>query len=415
MDCFFVPENLDLEEELNRCGLSYLNRSLFRDKCNYLISSLYLQHVILDKTWAEYFPVYSKRLERLLTSHHLSDVKDALLKSGIIEVRKKRNRETYSPQQESKSYRIGKRFWGCRFKTTPISNSRFGRRINTVKLEENLREIEGHSGKRLIYKSLQTLTFDAAGARRLLELTAFTKDRSENFWLNAILRLEQRYFRVSSDAQGRFYNNLTNMPRKLRPFLTYNGEPLYSIDISGSHPCIASLLYREECEEKSRYVAIVSGNTFYAFLNSRLKFPFNLEDDEVKTEFKKAVFRAIFFGSAYAPPAELWEIFVAEFPILADRIKAEKRRHQRDLAKKIQKIESDIVINSAAIRIGQKYTSGNVCMISIHDCLVTTGKHTAEFKGVLEEEYEKVLGFRPTVKIKELREEFPSLELAAAA
>ncbi|MBK9391764.1 MAG: hypothetical protein IPN68_16820 [Bacteroidetes bacterium] len=52
----------------------------------------------------------------------------------------------------------------------------------------------------------------------------------------------QDYHMNIDDTAGRCHSNLTNMPSLLRHFLTYGGESLVSIDVSGSQPYIMNML-----------------------------------------------------------------------------------------------------------------------------------------------------------------------------
>lgn len=61
----------------------------------------------------------------------------------------------------------------------------------------------------------------------------------------SILRLQEgSYGCLISDNGKRFHSVLTNMRSVLRNFLTYNGEPLVSIDLKNSQPYLISLLLR---------------------------------------------------------------------------------------------------------------------------------------------------------------------------
>ncbi|REC62934.1 hypothetical protein DRF65_08955 [Chryseobacterium pennae] len=58
-----------------------------------------------------------------------------------------------------------------------------------------------------------------------------------NYWYSALM-LKEQCFRVSrkSDSDNRLHTNLTNMPSIFRPYLTYHGENIQSLDIKNSQP-----------------------------------------------------------------------------------------------------------------------------------------------------------------------------------
>jgi hypothetical protein len=88
---------------------------------------------------------------------------------------------------------------------------------------------------------------------------------------------------------------------------------------------------------------------------------------------------------------------------LAELIRHEKRRHHRDLPVWLQRVEADIVINSVALAFAQRHAGEDLCLLSMHDCFITTEEHVDELKSLLASEYEKTIGFVPKISVKPLK------------
>lgn len=190
------------------------------------------------------------------------------------------------------------------------------------------------------------------------------------------------------------------MARKLRPFASYKGKPLWMADVSCCQPCLLSLLYEGDSDEKQRYIQVVKNSTFYSFLNERLSEPYDLSDEDTKRLFKQEVFHRIFYGSNWAKANELYQIFESEFPILVGLVRNAKWHHHRDLPVRLQTIEADFVINEVAAELASLHADEDFCLITVHDCLITTEEFIDECATQLRLAFKKRLGFEPTVKVK---------------
>lgn len=99
-------------------------------------------------------------------------------------------------------------------------------------------------------KWFDKLELDVKSASELIELS-YQEDISNrvespenkyNAACNSIHRFENGFFHFTTDEQGRFHSNLTNMKSELRNFLTYNGQKLVSLDLKNSQPYLSLTL-----------------------------------------------------------------------------------------------------------------------------------------------------------------------------
>ena len=77
-----------------------------------------------------------------------------------------------------------------------------------------------------------------------------------------------------------------------------------------------------------------------------------------------------------------------------------KWRHHRALPLELHRRESKLVIDQVATEFAKNHAGEDVCLISIHDCLVTTDKHKEDVQGRLEKALRDELNFDVPVKIE---------------
>jgi hypothetical protein len=400
----FVPIGLDMVQLLTEAGQSDLAKALMIDKLHYIIDRLYLNVVAMNHDWRDFMPLHSQVLGEVLGTRDAPAAKKILLALDIIQVREKDGAESYEPAKYSKGYRFSKEFRGKKFHAIPIQHHRFAKLLDRKHARQCSRFVGDNSVRNVLARSIREIDFDIAAAEEFLKHTAFKSLNSENAYKYAVQCFRDKHWLFAEDAQGRLYNNWSQMSRKLRRFASHRGRSLYAADVSACQPCLLSLLYEEDCDEKQRYVEIVKSNLFYPFLNDRLEVPYDLSDEDRKGAFKQEVFHRIFYGSNRAKPTPLSQVFADEFPILASLVRRAKRVRHRDLPVLLQKIEADVVINDVATELVKRHTSEDFCLITVHDCLVTTQEYLSDCEDCLRRAFRKRLGFEPTVKIKQVTE-----------
>lgn len=252
--------------------------------------------------------------------------------------------------------------------------------------------------------------------------------KAHSYWYTALMLKEQCY-RISRqpDSDNRLHTNLTNMPSKFRPYLTYYGENIQSLDIKNSQPyfmvlVLESLNNRKIIEIMSRVFrssnignilqelqqitsskafqqefaplkkAVLTGK-FYEFLMPLFtdikpdydgvfkKSFYNSDTDKAEVyEFptKRDLMKKLTLQILYTPlkkPSKEYLIFKQHFPLLCECIEVFKTTSdEKDsfklFPKLLQQVESDCVIDSITKQITE--TNPDIPLWTIHDSFCTT-------------------------------------------
>jgi len=252
--------------------------------------------------------------------------------------------------------------------------------------------------------------------------------KAYSYWYTALMFREQCY-RISRnpDSDNRLHTNLTNMPSKFRPYLTYYGENIQSLDIKNSQPyfmvlVLESLSNSKIIEIMSRVFGIENIGTmlqklqettcskafqqefaplkkavltggFYEFLMPlfpdikpdydgvfRKKF---YDSDTGKAEIcgfptKRDMMKKLTLQILYTPlkrPSKEYLIFKQHFPLLCECIEVFKTTsNEKDsfklFPKLLQQVESDCVIDTITKQIAK--TNPDMPLWTIHDSFCTT-------------------------------------------
>lgn len=252
--------------------------------------------------------------------------------------------------------------------------------------------------------------------------------KAHNYWYTALMLKEQCY-RISRqpDSDNRLHTNLTNMPSKFRPYLTYQGENIQSLDIKNSQPYFMVLVL--ESLSNSKIIEIMSrvfgssniGNIlqklqqttsskafqqefaplkkavltgqFYEFLMALFtditpgydgvfrKSFYNSDTDKAEVyEFptKRDLMKKLTLQILYTPlkkPSKEYLIFKQHFPLLCECIEVFKTTSdEKDsfklFPKLLQQVESDCVIDTITKQIAE--TNPDIPLWTIHDSFCTT-------------------------------------------
>lgn len=397
----YVPEKLNLPLHLRAIGDDNWNKPAHWDRYYYLIDYIYLARFTRDLEQGGYLPVNAKVLEGMLNHRWSTMVKDNLVRIGVFEPKlNKEGKPTFRPSVESKSYRFTAAYANAKFIRVPLANKKLFQHIEHVRHQRNDRAVENHEGKRLIRRSIEGITFDCEAAVEFVHTQSYKSEFAMRRRLAVIERFREHEFSFSSDKAGRFYHMFTICPRDLRKFATFNGKGFFEIDVSDCQPSLHVSLYPRASAERNRYIEVVSSGKFKSFINDKLPHPYDFEKEEQIKKFKRRMFKSVFYGSITAKPRQESEAFKAEFPELFHLIWKRKEQYgKRELPVAMQRLEANIAINTVATRLAKMHNADeNFCLISIHDCFLTTLEYVAEVKSVFEEELERFLRFKPKLK-----------------
>ncbi len=244
------------------------------------------------------------------------------------------------------------------------------------------------------------------GGKKKGEASRYTKILIATHALDKLHR-QQFYYTVDKSV-GRFHSNLTNLKKELRNHITYDNQLLVNIDIKNSQPLLSQILLRksfynrksslnihqyshifhsitsitpsrfslmlEECLESinntgfESYINMVNSGDFYRQLSHKM-YP----DKEFNKKTIKVMILTTFFSDNryYShPDAYGKRDFKTHFPEIYEVFSLIKRKEKSLLARILQSLESDIIVNNASKRIARERP--DLPIFTIHDSIATT-------------------------------------------
>jgi hypothetical protein len=75
---------------------------------------------------------------------------------------------------------------------------------------------------------------------------------------------------------------------------------------------------------------------------------------------------------------------------------------QGELARRMQRLESELVIGGCCERLRRE--APGACLLTVHDCLVTSEDHKDHFAEVLADEFDRTYGVRPRLRVSRFGE-----------
>jgi hypothetical protein len=176
--------------------------------------------------------VYLKRdyLVEFIPKERFTAIRDALVESGVIHVRKFCVRGEMSfgyrllyPHNQS-------------FSLIPPTTKRLIDKIMQWRKRES--DTLRHPVHRELRRFVKALIIDEPAALGSVHGTPFQRSAQ----VAMIQRIKDGDFFTIPDRYGRFHSNITNLKRTLRPFLHYRDSKLVNLDIANSQPMIFCLL-----------------------------------------------------------------------------------------------------------------------------------------------------------------------------
>jgi hypothetical protein len=409
----YLPENLSFEQLPRR----------WPEYSAWLVHHLYLQRH-LDRRYEDgsFSPLYSKVLEKILPKRDYKTILNTLMDTGLVEGDSSYRRGTGGRKGWSKGYRLTEHYREATFRQHWLHHPELARKLVNRRLEREKKFLPVH-------RHLQSMLsgIEIVGDFPTVYLPLVTMYCGD--------------FRFAVCEQGRVHTNLTNMRKEYRKNIRWKGRPLWLIDIVSSQPLILALTLRNlarnthkhskegqtaQGKAKKAYVPSLSNprlrDDAQNFLDQCLSGQFyeRLMDLTGKARDKvKQQFFAVAYGGRLDMGTILGQAFRELFPACFEAIyrikpfqaprprKGEPRPPkdpaQGDLARHMQTLESDLVINRVCDRL--RTERPDACLLTIHDCLVTTEEHKDYFAGVLEEEFDHTFGVRPALRINSFSEE----------
>ncbi len=344
--------------------------------------------------------LHSKTLEQMMGRKYAAVV-STLRAADIIRVRR-----NYIPTVKTRSYRIHDQFKNSPYQRTPLVGKVMNTRVNKYKVEqyEKLGIVQKHLHHWLTH----------------IELPLVDK-RYKRQALN-IRRIQDKDWFLTDDKYGRVHSNVTNIKCSIRRRLTVNNLQLVEIDISNSQPLMFSLLLlsgfqttkqslyplpstyicsanhirlKELSDDTWCYIELCEQGQLYETLMTYLGIDSN--DSKARNKFKRDLFKKVLYCCNETQDNALSDAFGELFPNVLKAIKWHKRDDYRELARNMQRAESDLIINKVCGRLMTEHPDCPI--LTVHDSLLTPEANEDLVKSVLLDEAAK-LGIHPSIKVK---------------
>jgi hypothetical protein len=207
----------------------------------------------------------------------------------------------------------------------------------------------------------------------ILQKRYLTKERIWDY-INDVLMInyDNIWFKVSNE--GRFYNSTTNLSYTSLPFIKLKRRSIKEIDVANCQPLILSKLinsneYKKDCEL----------GLFYNNLADEL--------DISRTSAKMLSYKFIFFSNKKLNTGKIYDAMEKLYPGVISQIN--ELRDKIEIAKEMQKIESDIFVN----KIGNL----DFKMMLRHDAVFVYEEDYDIVKNYVIKEFNKI-GLNPNIK-----------------
>lgn len=390
----------------------------FADWAKLLLDIIERRHLALDEISNAYVCLHSKVLEKQIDPHVYYPIRNALEDAGIIEVN-----HSYANGYHSKGYRLAEPYASMKRARVMLTNNAVIKKV--AKNKSKYQVVVKTPEHERLYHWLQQVEMDHKSAHAWIDQHSFNKPIQRRRCELDVMRLTDKDYYFKTDISGRVHNNVVNLKRELRHYLTINNEKLVNIDISNSQPLFLSLHLLQELLLKQNVSVSVSDihnvlekrtrgldykrlyglpNDMQAYIKlteqGRL---YNYLGHEAQTNytpkvFKRKVFGQVFFNQRTTKPARIRDAFKRLFPSVYKHIDELKHHDYKNAAYTLQRKEADFIINTVCRRLFTELPE--VPILTIHDSILTTSKHAPQVYALMMAEFHKQ-NLNPTIKTTE--------------
>lgn len=453
----FIPSNLDLEKLLINNPPAFKYK---RDEFVYLLDLIYKLH---NKNSDEYYSRPLSALMQLRTKNYRRCL-TYLVNNGVLV-----ESPQYLANQFARGFAYSYHYAVSEIKEVKITDKFLIRKILkfynvdgtepviddsalditylTKWYDEGRLKIDFKSAKKYLrdlYLSDRLTLIETKEYKKLSQQADFNFKRYQKYVAmqkyNARLRTLKLFhkgtFNVGLDrTAGRLHSVITQLKSELRQFMTYDSQPLTSIDIVNSQPYLASVLLNYESYKKNnindliqlynpkfhpshknpimlakliqkvenadnvlKFIDAVKNGRFYEEFGILLNIDTSI--DENRKFVKDIVFTALFSPNEKEKHLKEIKLFKTAYPDvfkIFKLVKSVKGKH-RALACTLQRFEASLILHSACKKISE--INPDVPLLTIHDSIVTIPQYQDLVEQVMKEILEKAVGFAPQLKIE---------------
>lgn len=442
----FNPEGFDPRDHLPERWWRHA------DSMRYFVHTLHHQRFMYHRSPDDFIEIKAGYMIPFFTDKRdYKPVVETLKEAGVLECD-----GHYIEGRKSLGFRLGSRWRGVPFQSVKVTNPALVKKVRTKRSEQRDKVT---ADVHLYLRSwVERLDLDGRSA----QATAVACGLEECLPMVEMIRDQDWYFSVCE--YGRVHHNVSSLKSEFRRSLSYKGQRLINLDIANSQPLLFSVvlinslchkeflssLYSWEIDNSELYFELPTSlllqegkSTPYTMPTHPLRLPrlittveetadwkdttrrlmaHGLPQDallyieltqrgllyeylmqkegiaqEKRTEFKKSFFGGVFFCKN-KPVTKQARLFQAHFPSVYDVVFKLKANDYRRLAHVLQRTESSLIINRVARRCMTELPG--VCVVTIHDSVLTTPEGVEPVRRVMTEEFRRV-GLDPTIRVED--------------
>ena len=198
-------------------------------------------------------------------------------------------------------------------------------------------------------------------------------------------------FNPEDEFGRRYHSNLTNLRSDLRRHLRVDGRPLVQIDIANSQPLFQAVVAERLGVVCPAYKWVCEEGQLYDFLGEKTGL--------TRKRTKQQMMSSVFFGKNDSR-SRTKRAFRKRFPEVAALLDEIKADDHAELARLLQRAESDFVVRTVCERLRRERPG--MFVATIHDSIVTNSREdAATILETMREEFVK-LGIEPKLEIEDL-------------
>ena len=387
----YVPASLADGKLLEAAGLK---RKVW-DKYFFLLHTMYLKRILSGAERYEAVEINAQLFEKHVSTKNAATIKDFWINQGVITTN-----GSYEAGVRSKAYVFTPAYRDEKCIDLGYYDELFEKKVYAMrqKTRHGKIDLSIRHHAHLNY-CLEEIRIDALGAQLALnqKLHDFTGTAAAkldlldkiNLSTVAIKNIYDQEFHISRDVKGRrVHTNLTNLIKDARSWMYLEtGEALVNLDIPNSQPLFLALLLldhygKDVPKDVLDYVSLCESGTLYQHLMEKMGLRYEIAAE--KKMFKARLFKAVFYGkNEVADRYVEWQDFKEEFPNVASFITEQKRVDYKQLSIRMQRAESDLILDNVVATIAHNYRPSEFWVATIHDSIVCTQDNAEYVQGLM--------------------------------
>ena len=384
----YLPKGLDLKAIMKENG----KKERFYFHYAFILSTVFLTRVKnKNNTKEDFLPINVDTARTIISQRKTVEILKDLVKWNILECDKIRiyGSKSYGYRYHTSSYSYSDTFYKLK-----LTDKLMIKKITNWKEKQRAEAIAAGEDYNHLFEFIWNIDIKYKQAIDFVEKNymPFTKEYEARKLMIELINDRDIFFKVDKKGK-RAHTNLTNLASDLRQFIRYDGKKLAQVDLKNSQPFLFNLLIKDlidysnqaQVDEYNKFKKLTEEGKFYEFLMDA--FGIENTNEEKRKEFKKFFFGRVFFDVNRSVLKKEEKLFKDLFPTIFGFIRQFKEEDYKNLAIKLQRAESNIIINDCIRRI--RIERPLMFVATIHDSIVCEPYNLVYVQGIIEDAFVK--------------------------